>query len=142
MVIAVITILIDIYILLSLHILNEWASAIKPIIPFDVAKWIFTACIALSFALLFVAWIKAIRVIRAGGIASNYLDPIGVHWSCLFGGVLMKGSKDRSDTGYKRFLVFKELTSKRSNREYLALFAYYGFQGERWTLFWKKYSGR
>lgn len=41
----------------------------------------------------------------------------------------MSGTKDRSDTGFKRFLVFKELTARRSVREYIALFSYFSFHG-------------
>src|SRR4051812_30079522 len=37
-----------------LLIYNEWSSSVQPRIPFTISKWVYVACILMSFTLL--AW--------------------------------------------------------------------------------------
>jgi hypothetical protein len=65
-------------------------------------------------------WIHAVRAIRSGSITRSFLDPLAVRiQSIRFG---------RRGRGYRRFLVFAELTKDRKAAEYVALYAYFSFQ--------------
>ncbi|KAL9094964.1 MAG: hypothetical protein Q9165_002914 [Trypethelium subeluteriae] len=68
----------DTFTAVNLLAFNRWSSQVKPAIPFAVSKWIFTICILLSWVLLGFEYIRAIRVIRRGGVAESYLDPLAV----------------------------------------------------------------
>lgn len=111
----------DTYTAISLLAFNRWTSQVQPTIPFDVSKWIFASCIILSFIILAFEWIRAIRVIRRGGVADSYLDPLAVVWQSMRPG---------SGRGWRRFLVFAELTKSRKGVDYVALFVYFQFKGE------------
>lgn len=60
---------------------------------------------------------------RSGGIARSYLDPLAVRIQSV-----RMGSRGR---GWRRFLVFAELTKSKKGSEYLALFTYFSFEGMR-----------
>lgn len=62
------------------------------------------------------------RVIRSGVIATNYLDPLAV--------VIQSVRMGRRGRGWRRFLVFAELTKGRRGAEYVALFTYFSFEGK------------
>lgn len=83
------------------------------------AKWIFTVCIILSFVNLFYEFIRAWRVMKRGSVAESFLDNIAVRVESLR---LGKGQ------GWRRFLVFAELTKSKKGAEYIALFSYFSFQ--------------
>ncbi len=55
-----------------------------------------------------------------GSVAECYLDNLAVRLESIRWG---KG------LGYKRFLVFAELTKSKKGAEYIALFTYFSFQG-------------
>ncbi|KMU83612.1 pheromone-regulated membrane protein 6 [Coccidioides immitis H538.4] len=93
---------VDTFTAVNLLAFSRWASQIKPKIPFGISKWIFSGCIILSFVLLAYRWIRAIRVIKSGGVAQSYLDPIAVRVQST-----RMGSEGQ---GFRRFLVFAELT--------------------------------
>lgn len=132
-IVAIVSYGLDLFVLFNLLYLNEWNPAIEPFIQPSISKWIFAGCIILSLVLLVIDWIGGLRTIRGGSISGIYLHGVAVGWSCVFGGWGMKlrhGEKpDRMDTGYRRFLVFKELTEKRSKREYVVLATYFAFGG-------------
>ena len=81
----------------------------------EYSKWIFAACIMISYILYAYQWVRAIRVIRRGGVAESYLDPLAVQLQSMRG------------KGWKRFLVFTELTNSRKGADYVALFVYFQF---------------
>jgi hypothetical protein len=85
-------------------------------------------CIIVSFALLAYRWILAIRAIRSGSIPKSYLDPLAVRIQS----VRVFGSKGQ---GWKRFLVFAELTKSKKGAEYVALYTYFSFQFWMNTIF-------
>ena len=66
-------------------------------------------------------WLRAIRVMRGGGVAQSYLDPLAVRIQSV-----RLGSEGR---GWRRFLVFAELTKSKKGSEYLTLFTYFSFEG-------------
>lgn len=110
---------VDTFTAVNLLILDNWSSKIDPGIPFSISKWIFSVCIILSFINLgFEAW-RAVRVIKQGNVAASYLDPLAVRWESIRVG---------SGQGWKRFLVFAELTKDRKGAEYTALFTYFNLQ--------------
>ncbi|KAJ9269138.1 hypothetical protein DTO212C5_4821 [Paecilomyces variotii] len=111
---------VDTFTAIQLIAFAHWAGQIKPSIPFTVSRWIFAICICISFLLLIYRWIRAIRAMRTGGVAESYLDPLAVRIQSI-----RTGKRGR---GWKRFLVFAELTKSKKGAEYIALFAYFSFE--------------
>ena len=62
---------------------------------------------------------RALKVMRGGKVAKAYLDPLAVRVECIRMG---------ESRGWKRFLVFAELTKSRKGADYVALFAYFSFE--------------
>jgi hypothetical protein len=112
--------IVDIFTCSQLIIFDKWSGQIQPKIPFEIARWIFTGCILLSLVLLVWRWIRALRAIRSGGVANSYLDPLAVRVQSI-----RMGERGR---GWRRFLVFAELTKSKKGAEYVALFAYFSFE--------------
>lgn len=111
----------DTYTAVNLLAFDRWGSTFKPIIPLDIAKWVFAGCIILSWVLLGFEWIRAIRVIKRQNVAESYLDPLAVTVQSMRMG--------KNGQGWRRFLVFKELTKSRKGADYVALFCYFQFKG-------------
>ncbi|RMD40723.1 hypothetical protein DV735_g4416, partial [Chaetothyriales sp. CBS 134920] len=111
---------VDTFTAINLLAFDKWAGRIEPAIPFRISRWIFAGCIILSFVLLFYRWFRAIKVIRQGGVAKSYLDPLAVRLQST-----RMGKKGR---GWKRFLVFAELTKSKKGADYVALFSYFSFE--------------
>jgi hypothetical protein len=110
---------VDSFTAVNLLVFDRWASSIEPGIPFNISKWIFAVCIILSFINLAYEGIRAWRVIKRGNVAECYLDSLAVRWESIRMG---------SGQGWKRFLVFAELTKSKKGGEYIALFTYFSFQ--------------
>jgi Fungal potassium channel len=65
---------------------------------------------------------------KRGGVAQSYLDPLAVRVQSV-----RMGKEGR---GWKRFLVFAELTKGKKGADYVALFTYYSFEGmSSWSVF-------
>ncbi|KAE8137655.1 hypothetical protein BDV38DRAFT_282902 [Aspergillus pseudotamarii] len=111
---------VDTFTAVNLLAFSKWAGQIEPAIPFTVSRWIFAVCIIISFVLLVLRWIRAIRAIRSGSISQSYLDSLAVRLQSI--------RIWASGHGWKRFLVFAELTKSRKGAEYVALFAYFSFE--------------
>ena len=112
----------DTFTAINLLIFSRWAGQIQPAIPFNISRWIFVACIIISFLLLAFRWLRTIRVIKSGSVAESYLDPLTVRvQSIRFG---------EQGRGWKRFLVYAELTKSKKGADYVALFSYFSFEGE------------
>jgi len=99
---------------------NRWSGEIKPFIPLEISKWLFSACIIASWVNLGFEYIRAIRVMKRGAVAESYLDSLAVRLQCV-----RMGKQGR---GWRRFLVFAELTKSKKGVEYVALFTYFSFQ--------------
>ena len=98
---------------------NEWSGQVKPSIPFAISKWIFAVCILLSWTILIFEWIRALRVISRGSVADDYLDELAVKLQSM-----------RFGTGWRRFLVFAELTKTKKKVTWIALFVYFQRKGK------------
>lgn len=107
----------DTFTAVNLLFFNKWSSSVQPALPFEYSRWIFAGCIMLSWVLYVYEWQRAIRVIRRGGVAESYLDPLAVSLQSM------------RPQGWRRFLVFTELTKSRKRVDYVALFVYFSFQG-------------
>ena len=118
---------VDIFTAVNLLAFSRWAGQIKPAIPFEISRWIFAACIIVSFVLLVLRWLNAIRAIRSHGIAQSYLDPLAMRVQSV-----RMGQRGR---GWRRFLVFAELTKHRKGAEYVALYTYFSFEAWMNTVF-------
>lgn len=60
---------------------------------------------------------------KRSGVAQSYLDPLAVRIQSI-----RMGKEGR---GWKRFLVFAELTKSRKGADYVALFTFYSFEGRQ-----------
>ncbi|KAI1416598.1 hypothetical protein F5Y13DRAFT_119703 [Hypoxylon sp. FL1857] len=112
---------VDTFTAINLLAFNTWSSTIEPtqLIPFDVSKWIFSICIIASFINLGFEHIRAMRVMRRGSVAECYLDNLAVR---------LESVRMGQGQGWRRFLVFAELTKSKKGAEYVALFTYFSFQ--------------
>jgi hypothetical protein len=99
--------------------LKGWTSEYKPPIPLDIARWIFVGCIIASWVLVMYSWIRALRVMRNGCVTEDYLDPMAVILQSI-----------RWGGGWKRFLVFAELTKSKKKVSWIALFVYFQRKGK------------
>ena len=111
---------IDIFTCSQLLLFDRWSGQIQPVVPLEIARWVFTGCILLSLVLLVYRWIRAIRVIKTESIAKSYLDPLAVRLQSIRMG--------QNGQGWRRFLLFAELTKSKKGSEYVALFAYFSFE--------------
>ena len=111
---------VDTFTAINLLAFNKWAGQIQPAIDLKYSRWVFSGCIILSFLLLIYRWLRALKVMRGGKVAKAYLDPLAVRVECI-----RMGQQGR---GWRRFLVFAELTKSRKGADYVALFAYYSFE--------------
>ncbi|KAK9772939.1 hypothetical protein SCAR479_10449 [Seiridium cardinale] len=112
---------IDSFTAVSLLAFGKWTSSINPneFIDFSVQKWIFSVCIIASFVNLGFEHIRAWRVMKRGSVAECYLDNLAVK---------MESTRMGQGQGWRRFLVFAELTKSKKGAEYVALFTYFSFQ--------------
>lgn len=96
-------------------------NGFEPSIPLIVAKWIFVGCIIASWVNVIYEHIRAWRTMARGAVAESYLDSLAVRLQCIriFG---------KNGMGWRRFLVFSELTKSKKGAEYVALFTYFSFQ--------------
>lgn len=113
---------VDTFTAVQLLAFNNWTSEIRPAISIEISRWIFSICIILSWVNLGYEYWRAVRVMKRGAVAESYLDSLAVRVQCI-----RMGSNGR---GWKRFLVFTELTKSKKGAEYVALFTYFSFQGE------------
>ena len=114
--------LVDAFTAANLLFFNRWSGQVQPLIPFNIARWVFAGCIMLSWVLLVYRWIRAVRVMRSGVVAASYLDPLAVRVQSIRTG--------KNGRGWRRFLLFAELTKGRKGAEYVALFTYFSFEGK------------
>lgn len=110
----------DTFTAVNLLAFNKWSSQVDPAIDISISKWIFTGCIIFSWALAAFEWLRAFRVMRGGGVADSYLDPLA---ATLQSSRIYKGGN-----GWRRFLVFAELTKSKKGVDYIALFVYFQFK--------------
>ncbi|WYZ37923.1 hypothetical protein EsH8_II_001429 [Colletotrichum jinshuiense] len=110
---------VDMFTAINLLAFDRWSSEIDPAIDFKISKWIFSISIIASFVNIAFEQFRAMRVMKRGNVAECYLDPIAVRLESVRMG---KGQ------GWKRFLVFAELTKSKKGAEYIALFTYFSFQ--------------
>lgn len=110
---------VDTFTAVNLLAFNKWASEIQPAVSFDITKWIFSICIILSFVNVGYEHIRAQRIMRRGAVAESYLDNLAVR---------LESVKMGKGKGWRRFLVFAELTKSKKGAEYIALFTYFSFQ--------------
>ncbi|KAH7312291.1 hypothetical protein B0I35DRAFT_452296 [Stachybotrys elegans] len=110
---------VDTWTAVNLLFYGRRVSQVEPAINPDIAKWIFSVCVILSFVNLGYEGIRAWRVMRRGNVAECYLDSLAVRWESIRFG---------SGQGFRRFLVFAELTKSKKGAEYIALFTYFSLQ--------------
>ncbi|KAH0536256.1 hypothetical protein FGG08_006851 [Glutinoglossum americanum] len=111
---------IDTFTAVNLLAFNRWYSQVKPIISLSISRWVFSACIILSWLILIFEWIRAVRVMKRGSVAESYLDPLAVRVQSIRMG--------KNGQGWRRFLVFTQLTKSKKGTEYIALFTYFSFK--------------
>ncbi|KKZ66909.1 hypothetical protein EMCG_07405 [[Emmonsia] crescens] len=118
---------VDSFTAVNLLAFDRWSTEAEQLIPRSISKYIFAGCIILSFVFLIYRWIRAVRVIKQGGVAQGYLDPLAVRIQSI-----RVGEKGQ---GWRRFLVFYELTKSKKGADYVALFTYFNFEAWMRTIF-------
>jgi hypothetical protein len=111
---------VDTFTAVQLLAFNNWTSEVTPAIPIEISRWIFSICIILSWVNLGYEYWRAIRVMKREAVAESYLDSLAVRIQCIRMG--------QNGRGFRRFLVFAELTKSKKGAEYVALFTYFSFQ--------------
>jgi hypothetical protein len=99
---------------------NNWSSQVKPAVPFEIAKWIFAITIIISYVFLIYRYYRAVRVIKSGSVTECYLEPVAAIWQSM--------RITKAGQGWRRFLVFAELTRSKKGANYIALFVYFQFK--------------
>lgn len=107
---------VDTFTAVQLLAYNNWSSQVQPALAFEYSKWIFAGCILFSWVLCFYEWFRALRVIKRGGVAESFLDPLAVTLQSI------------RPQGFKRFLVFSALTKSKKGADYVALFVHFSFK--------------
>ncbi|RMZ68755.1 pheromone-regulated membrane 6 [Pyrenophora seminiperda CCB06] len=110
----------DAFTAVNLLAFDKWTSQVKPVVPFEIAKWIFAITIIISYVFLIYRWIRALRVMRMGSVTECYLEPLAA--------ILQSMRITKSGQGWRRFLVFAELTKSKKGANYIALFVYFQFK--------------
>jgi hypothetical protein len=110
----------DAFTAVNLLAFNKWSSQVQPKVPFEVAKWIFAITIIISYVFLVYRGIRAFRVMRSGSVTECYLEPMAAIWQSM--------RLTSSGRGWRRFLVFAELTKSKKGANYIALFVYFQFK--------------
>lgn len=110
----------DAFTAVNLLAFNKWSSQVQPKVPFEVAKWIFAITIIISYVFLVYRGIRTFRVMRSGSVTECYLEPLAVIWQSM--------RLTSSGRGWRRFLVFAELTKSKKGANYIALFVYFQFK--------------
>ncbi|TVY65514.1 putative vacuolar membrane protein, partial [Lachnellula suecica] len=110
---------VDTFTAVNLLAFDKWSGEIEPKVPFKISKWIFASCIIASWLNVGYEHMRAMRVMKRGAVAESFMDSLAVRLQCIR---LGKGR------GYRRFLVFAELTKSKKGAEYVALFTYFSFQ--------------
>ncbi|TKA60741.1 hypothetical protein B0A55_10604, partial [Friedmanniomyces simplex] len=116
-IVAIAVYAVDTFTAVNLLAFDKWSGQVKPEVPFKYSKWIFAVCILLSWLLCFYEFFRAVRVIRRGGVAESYMDPLAVTLQSM------------RPQGWRRFLVFTELTKSKKGADYIAFFVYFAFDG-------------
>lgn len=116
---------IDTFTAVNLLAYDKWAGKINPsqTVSFNVTKYVFSICIILSWANLAYEYMRALRVMNRGAVVESYLDTLAVRLQCI--------RWTKSGRGWRRFLVFAELTKSKKGAEYVALFSYFALQGKQ-----------
>ncbi|KAK3331997.1 hypothetical protein B0T19DRAFT_456507 [Cercophora scortea] len=123
LIISVAVYAVDTFTAVQLLAFNRWSGQIKPVIDPNVTKWIFSICIILSFVNVGFEHIRANRIMRRGSVAECFLDSLAAR---------LESIKLGKSSGWRRFLVFAELTKSKKGAEYVALFTYFSFQYSAW----------
>jgi hypothetical protein len=110
----------DAFTAVNLLVFEKWSSQVKPTIPFEIAKWIFAITIIISYVFLLYRYYRAVRVIKSGSVTECYLEPVAAIWQSM--------RITKSGQGWRRFLVFAELTRSKKGANYIALFVYFQFK--------------
>jgi hypothetical protein len=110
----------DAFTAVNLLAFDKWTSQVRPKVPFEVAKWIFAITIIISYVFLAYRIIRAVRVMRSGSVTECYLEPLAAIWQSM--------RLTSSGRGWRRFLVFAELTKSKKGANYIALFVYFQFK--------------
>lgn len=110
----------DAFTAVNLIAFDKWSSQVQPKVPFIIAKWIFAITIIISYVFLAYRWIRALKVMKSGSVTECYLEPLAA--------ILQSMRMGKRGQGWRRFLVFAELTKSKKGANYVALFVYFQFK--------------
>ncbi|KAG0262572.1 hypothetical protein BG011_010007 [Mortierella polycephala] len=99
---------------------GSWISEIEPIIDISIARWIFTACILLSFLLLAFDLKKANKVIKSQDISYAVSNPIVSGFYCL--------------QKYEYFCFVEQIRNSDKTYDKLAFFVFFQLKGWKYLV--------
>jgi hypothetical protein len=106
---------VDTFTAVKLIAFNQWSSQVEmQLVSFTVVKWVFSGCIIFSWVLCFYEWYRAMGVMTKETVTEDYLDPLAVVLQSI-----------RIPGGWRRFLVFAELTKSKKKAAWFAIFVYF-----------------
>jgi Fungal potassium channel len=114
---------VDVFTAINLTIFS-WDNDL--VLDSSISQWLFVSFMVISFFFLASRYLRTIRIIKSGNIVESYLDPLAVRVQSI-----RPGQQGR---GWKRFLVYVELTKSKKGADYVALFSYFSFEGEHYCV--------
>ncbi|KPV72941.1 uncharacterized protein RHOBADRAFT_38620, partial [Rhodotorula graminis WP1] len=124
----------DTYTLIALLASNRWSGQILQSeaaqadtkssnvleVPFKIGKWIFFACIIVSFVLLLWEARKARAIVKSRDISYAHTNLMAHSWYAL--------------RSYNHFCFFAQVDSSKKKKDNLAFFTFFTFKGESSSL--------
>ncbi|KAI9322820.1 hypothetical protein BX666DRAFT_1898694 [Dichotomocladium elegans] len=120
-IISAATYIADLWSMCILLIYEQWSLSTEPMIPLKISKWIYVACIALSFLLL--AWdiYKCRNVLDTDDISLAVTNPMAYHYNSV--------------KSFSRFCLFRKINDSRKTSDMAAFYVFYTLKGWKKLLF-------
>ncbi|KAI7885519.1 hypothetical protein K492DRAFT_12943 [Lichtheimia hyalospora FSU 10163] len=120
-IVSVATYIADIWTAVILLAFDQWSLSVQPKIPFDISKWIYVACIALSFLLLAWDFFKFQKILKSQYISLSVTNVMAYRY--------------HSAKNFGRFCLFRKINSSRNTSDSIAFFVFYTLKGWKKLLF-------
>ncbi|KAI8147719.1 hypothetical protein BJV82DRAFT_593105 [Fennellomyces sp. T-0311] len=120
-IISILTYVADLWTAGILLIFNTWSLSEQPKIPFNISKWIFVACIILSFLLLAWDFYKARNVLKSRDISLGVTNVMAYRYYSV--------------RDYAKFCLFRKINDSRKSSDMCAFFVFYTLKGWKKLLF-------
>ncbi|RKP14959.1 hypothetical protein BJ684DRAFT_7796, partial [Piptocephalis cylindrospora] len=111
---SVLTNLADLYTAFALIRFSSTMNVVKPAVDFEITRWIFVACIAMSFLLLLYEARKARRIVRSRDIAYAFTNVMAYRTYCV--------------TSYAHYCFFCHIEKSKKTTDTIAFFIFFSLK--------------